>query len=226
MAATVTQIPGAQIPGAQDETQQTRETPPPRVLRIDASARKTGSTTRNLADEVVARLRRQHPEMTLVERDLAEGIPFVTEDWIAANVAPTEARTPEQESQLAVSDKLIAELKDADILVIGLPIYNFGPPAALKAWIDQVARARVTFRYSENGPVGLLEGKKAYLVVASGGTATDSAVDFATPYLRHVLGFIGIEDVTLIAADRQMVDAEAASDKAQRALHSALPLSA
>ena len=164
--------------------------------------------------------------MTLVERDLAEGIPFVTEDWIAANVAPAEARTPEQESQLAVSDRLIAELKDADILVIGLPIYNFGPPAALKAWIDQVARARVTFRYSENGPVGLLEGKKAYLVVASGGTATDSAVDFATPYLRHVLGFIGIEDVTLIPADRQMVDAEAASDKAQRALHSALPLSA
>ena len=221
MTATITEIPVAR-----SEADRTGESQTPRVLRIDASARRTGSTTRSLADEVIARLRRQHPALTLVERDLAEGIPFVTEDWIDANLTPAETRTPEQQAQLALSDRLVAELQAADILVIGLPIYNFGPPAALKAWIDQVARARVTFRYSENGPVGLLEGKKAYLVVASGGTAMDSAIDFATPYLRHVLGFIGIEDVTLIAADRQMVDADAASDRAQRALQGALPLSA
>ncbi|WP_119166501.1 FMN-dependent NADH-azoreductase [Algihabitans albus] len=216
MAASITHL----------ATNHSKGNPTPRVLRIDASARKTGSTTRGLADKVIERLRDQHPELTLVERDLAEGIPFVTEAWVAANFIPAETRTPEQRAQLAVSDLLVAELETADILVIGLPIYNFGPPAALKAWIDQIARARVTFRYTENGPVGLLEGKKAYLVAASGGTAMGSAIDFATPYLRHVLGFVGIEDVTLIAADRQMVDAEAASDKAERALQSALPLSA
>ncbi|MGP1254251.1 MAG: FMN-dependent NADH-azoreductase [Kiloniellales bacterium] len=198
----------------------------PRVLRIEASARKSRSISRSLGDKVVARLRVQHPDLTVVERDLADGIPFVTEDWIAANVTADEQRTTEQKEKLAVSDTLVAELQAADILVIGLPVYNFGPPAALKAWIDQVARARVTFRYTENGPVGLLTGKKAYVVAASGGTEVGSAVDFATPYLRHVLGFIGIKDVTLIAADRQMVDAEAASIRAETALETALPLSA
>lgn len=198
----------------------------PRVLRVEASARKSGSTSRSLGDKVVARLRVQHPDLTVVERDLADGIPFVTEDWIAANVTADEQRTTEQRETLAISDTLVAELQAADILVIGLPVYNFGPPAALKAWIDQVARARVTFRYTENGPVGLLAGKKAYVVAASGGTEVGSAVDFATPYLRHVLGFIGIKDVTLIAADRQMVDAEAASIRADTALETALPLSA
>lgn len=198
----------------------------PRVLRIEASARKSRSISRSLGDKVVARLRVQHPDLTVVERDLADGIPFVTEDWIAANVTADEQRTTEQKEKLAVSDTLVAELQAADILVIGLPVYNFGPPAALKAWIDQVARARVTFRYTENGPVGLLTGKKAYVVAASGGTEVGGAVDFATPYLRHVLGFIGIKDVTLIAADRQMVDAEAASIRAETALEMALPLSA
>ena len=198
----------------------------PRVLRIEASARKSRSISRSLGDKVVARLRVQHPDLTVVERDLADGIPFVTEDWIAANVTADEQRTTEQKEKLAVSDTLVAELQAADILVIGLPVYNFGPPAALKAWIDQVARARVTFRYTENGPVGLLTGKKAYVVVASGGTEVGGVVDFATPYLRHVLGFIGIKDVTLIAADRQMVDAEAASIRAETALEMALPLSA
>ncbi len=198
----------------------------PQVLRIDASARRSGSTSRTLADKVIERLRAQHPDLTVVDRDLADGIPFVTEGWIAANATAEEQRTPEQKAQLAVSDALIAELQAADILVIGLPVYNFGPPAALKAWIDQVARARVTFRYTENGPVGLLTGKKAYLVAASGGTALDSAADFATPYLRHVLGFIGISDVTLIAADRQMADPQAASARAETALETALPLSA
>jgi len=93
----------------------------------------------------------------------------------------------------------------ADVLVIGVPIYNFGIPAALKAWVDMVARARLTFRYTEQGPEGLLRVKRAYLVVASGGTAAGSAVDFATGYLRHVLGFLGIDDVEIIAADRAQV---------------------
>jgi FMN-dependent NADH-azoreductase len=125
-------------------------------------------------------------------RDLGDGVPFVDADWIASNFTPAEA--------------LVAELQAADTLVIGAPIYNFGVPAALKAWIDQVARAGVTFRYSETGPVGLLSGKRAFIVAASGGTEAGGGMDFATGYLRHVLGFLGIADVTLVAADRLMFD--------------------
>ena len=102
---------------------------------------------------------------------------------------------------LAESDTLVAELEAADVLVIGTPIYNFAIPAALKAWFDQVARPRVTFRYTEDGSVGLLGGKKAYIVVASGGVPVGSPVDFATPYIRHMLGFLGISDVEIVAAD-------------------------
>jgi FMN-dependent NADH-azoreductase len=104
-----------------------------------------------------------------------------------------------------VSDALVAELQAADEIVIAVPVYNFSVPAALKAWIDMVARARVTFRYTEDGPVGLLTGKRAWVIVGSGGTELDGPVDFATAWLRHVLGFLGIDDVRVIAADRQMV---------------------
>jgi FMN-dependent NADH-azoreductase len=114
-------------------------------------------------------------------------------DWVTANFTPPEERGEAERAALAESDALVAELKAADVLVIGVPIYNFGIPAALKAWVDLVARARVTFRYTEQGPVGLLTGKRAYLAVASGGTPVGSAIDFATGYLRHVLGFLGID---------------------------------
>ncbi len=186
------------------------------VLRIDASMRRTGSVTRRLTDRVMARLA---PERTLT-RDLADGVPMVDEAWIGANFTPEEERTEEQRAALAVSDALVAELRAADTVVIGLPIYNFGVPAAFKAWIDQVARARVTFRYTPEGPRGLLEGKRAILVVASGGTEVDSAIDFAVPYVRHALRFIGIEDVTIVAADRTMTreGAEAAAEAAIAAL--------
>jgi FMN-dependent NADH-azoreductase len=103
---------------------------------------------------------------------------------------------------------LIAELEAADTIVIGVPLYNFGIPAALKAWIDLIARARRTFRYTEAGPEGLLKDKKAYLVVASGGVPVGSDYDFATGYLRHVLGFVGITDVTVIDAGQQMMDGD------------------
>ena len=110
---------------------------------------------------------------------------------------------------------MIAELEAADAIVIGMPIYNFAPPAALKAWADQVAVPGRTFSYSADGPKGLLEGKKAYVVVTSGGTQVDSPIDFATPWLRFFLGFIGITDVTVIAADRLGADAEAKLAEAQ-----------
>ncbi|MEO1330453.1 MAG: NAD(P)H-dependent oxidoreductase [Pseudomonadota bacterium] len=176
----------------------------PNVLRIDASMRREGSVTRALADRFLAAL----GPAQVTRRDLAaEAVPFVDEDWIGANFTKPDQRSDAQRKTLARSDALVAELQAADVLVIAAPIYNFGPPAALKAWIDQVARARVTFRYTENGPEGLLKGKKAYLLVASGGTAAESAIDFATPYLRHALKFIGVEDVTVVAADGLMGDA-------------------
>ena len=112
----------------------------------------------------------------------------------------------------------MAELKAADVVVIGMPVYNFGIPAALKAWVDLIARARVTFRYAESGPEGLLTGKRAIVVAASGGTPVDSEIDFATPYLRHALGFVGITDVEVVAADRLMLDPEASLERADRAV--------
>ncbi|MBF9043475.1 FMN-dependent NADH-azoreductase [Rhodobacterales bacterium HKCCE4037] len=175
------------------------------LLRIDASARREGSVSRDLTDKVIARLAPKH----IITRDLGPGLPLIDEGWIGANFTKAEQRSPEQAETLALSDTLIAELQAADTLVIGLPIYNFGVPATLKAWVDQVARAGVTFRYTEAGPEGLLKGKRAIVVVASGGTEVGSAIDFATGYIRHVLGFIGITDVDFVTADRMMLDAEA-----------------
>jgi len=172
------------------------------VLHIDASMRREGSATRRLSAAVVDHLR----PARIARRDLADGIDLIDAAWIGANFTDPAERTDAQRAALATSDALVAELKAADILVIGLPIYNFGVPAAFKAWIDQIARARETFRYTDAGPVGLLTGKRAILVVASGGTEVGSALDFATPYVRHALGFVGIDHVTIIAADRLMGD--------------------
>lgn len=179
-----------------------------RILRIDASARRTGSVTRDLNDRIVDRFAAAG-ETDVTTRDLADPLPLLTEEWIAANFTDPAERTDEQKAILALSDELVAELKAADVLLIGLPIYNFGVPGALKAWIDLVARARETFRYGETGPVGLLNGKRAIVTVASGGTEAGSQIDFATGYLSHVLGFIGIRDVVFVNADRMMIDAEA-----------------
>ncbi len=184
------------------------------ILKLNASARIAGSHSRRLVEDLVDSL--SGPDTQVIDRDLgASPPPFVDEAWVAANVAAPEQRTAEHRAALATSDALVAELQAADILVIGAPIYNFGVPAALKAWVDQVARARVTFRYSATGPVGLLTGKKAFVVVTSGGTPVDSAIDFATGYVRHVLGFLGITDVEIIAADRLMSQADAAVARAR-----------
>lgn len=193
------------------ETMFATPTPAQRILRIDSSMRVDGSTTRSLADQLIAKLA-DGAALSVTRRDLAAETPSVIDaNWIAANFTEPADRTAEQKAALAESDALVAELQAADTIVIAAPIYNFGPPAALKAWIDQVARARVTFRYTPTGPEGLLSGKKAYLLVASGGTEAESAIDFTTPYLRHVLGFLGITDVTIVAADRQMADPESAT---------------
>ncbi len=167
------------------------------ILRIDASLRKNGSYSRKLGDRLITQLKSKIPS-SVKERDLADGIPYINEAWIKANFTDVTERTVEQRSVLSFSDALIGELKNADTLVIGLPIYNFNVPAAFKAWIDQVARSKVTFRYGDNGPEGLLKNKKAYVVLSSGGTQLGSDIDFVSGYIHHVLGFIGITDVTII----------------------------
>ncbi|MCG6884629.1 MAG: NAD(P)H-dependent oxidoreductase [Silicimonas sp.] len=186
-----------------------------KILRIDASARRVGSITRDLNDRVIDRLSAESP-VSVTTRDLANPLPLLTEDWIGANFTDPDERSDDQKATLALSDELVAELKAADVVLIGLPIYNFGVPGALKAWIDLIARARETFRYSEHGPVGLLEGKRAIVTVASGGTEVGSSIDFATDYLKHVLGFVGITDVALVTADQLMVDAGTSRAEAER----------
>jgi len=172
------------------------------VLEVASSGRIDGSVSRELTADLLAALADRHGDVEIARRDLADGLPFVDADWIAANFTPDEERTKAHRNTLALSDELVTELRAADVLVIGAPMYNFSIPAALKAWIDMIARARLTFRYTENGPVGLLEGKKAYIVAATGGVPIGSPVDFATPYLKHALAFIGITNVNVIAADR------------------------
>jgi FMN-dependent NADH-azoreductase len=180
------------------------------ILRIDASARQSGSTTRLLADQLETRLVEQGYGATVTRRDLNLAPPaFLTENWVGANFTDEAERSDEQRALLADSEELIGELEAADTIIITAPLYNFAIPASLKAWVDQVTRARRTFRYTEAGPEGLLKGKRAYIVFASGGVPLGSQVDFASGYLRHILGFIGITDVHFIAADGHQMDGEA-----------------
>jgi len=173
-----------------------------KVLEISASGRRHDSTSRMLTAELIAALESRHDVIDVARRDLADNVPFVNDAWIAANFTAEETRSAEQRDTLAYSDALVSELRDADIIVMGVPVYNFSIPAVLKAWIDMISRARLTFRYTENGPVGLLQDKKAYIVVASGGVPVGSDYDFATPYLRHALAFVGITDIEFIAAEQ------------------------
>jgi len=196
-----------------------------KVLRMDSSARSEGSMSRRLADELIERLRESEGAVEVLVRNLAVEAPSIVDAaWVDANFTPSEQHNEEQRATLTESDALVSELKATDVLVIGVPIYNFGIPSKLKAWIDMVARTRLTFRYTENGPVGLLKGKRAYLAVASGGTAVGSEIDFATGYLRHVLGFLGIDDVHIVAADRLMARGEGeATRHAQAQIDRLLP---
>jgi FMN-dependent NADH-azoreductase len=193
---------------------QTPFTPSLRVLRVDASARAEGSVTRQLADLMLRELDERVPGVSVARRDVAARLPFVDAAWVGANLTEPEARNAAQRQALAKSDQLVAEVMAADVLVIATPIYNFSVPASLKAWIDQIARARLTFRYTEHGPQGLLSGKKAYVLVATGGTEVGGAIDFAIPWLKFVLGFLGITDVEVIAADRGMLRGDAARQNA------------
>lgn len=175
------------------------------VLHLDSSMRGVNSITRELSDDIVQRLGADK----VIRRDLlATPVPQIDEDWVVANATAAPDRSPTQQQTLALSDELLDELNQSDTIVIGVPIYNFGIPAALKAWVDQVCRAGVSFRYTENGPEGLLSGKRAVLAIASGGVPVDSPVDHCTPYMRQFLNFVGITDIQVVAADALMQDGE------------------
>jgi FMN-dependent NADH-azoreductase len=193
------------------------------LLRIDSSARRGDSVSRAIGDEVVDRLAARYPSMKVVEIDLADGVPHIDADWVAANFTPAEQRSAGQRERLAGSDHAVAMLRDADAIVLTAPIYNFSVPSALKAWIDHVCRAGLTFRYTADGPQGLLHDRPVYLVMASGGVPFGSPVDFASGYLRQVLRFIGIDDVRLIGAERVAADANAARTAALAQLDQWLP---
>lgn len=184
------------------------------ILHIDASARLTESTTRTLSRKILDHL----GEDDIIRRDLADPLPQVTENWIGANFTPPGQRNAGQMEILGLSDQLVDEIARADTLVIGLPIYNFSVPAAFKAWVDLIARVGLSFHYTETGPKGLLGGKRAIIAIASGGTSVGSDADFATGYVRHILGFIGISDVSVIAADAMAIDPEATLQAANEAV--------
>ncbi len=178
-----------------------------KLLRIDSSARRS-SVSRQLTGKFVEEWRKEHPEGEVIERDLVTtSLPNITDEWVQAVHADAATLTPEQKEVLATSDALIEELRQADEIVIGAPMYNFAIAAPLKAWIDQVVRAGQTVLWSAAGPKGVLQGKKVYVITSRGGafrpgTPTER-FDHQEPYLRHILAFIGLTDVTFIHAENQ-----------------------
>jgi FMN-dependent NADH-azoreductase len=185
------------------------------ILQINSSARSQGSESTRMADAIVARLVAGHPGARVTRRDLAaDPHPVLDEAALGALFTPADQRTPEQAARVALDDALIAQVKAADVVVIGAPMYNFGITVQLKGWIDAIARAGVTFSYTANGPVGHLVGKKVYVAVSRGGIHRDAVSDTQVPHLRNVLGFLGMTDVTFVYAEGMGMGPEAVA-KAQ-----------
>jgi len=170
------------------------------ILLVSSSAQGTSASSFQVAQQIVDKLN----GADLKVRDLSSGLPSINQEWVSANFTEQSARSDDQHKALSLSDELIDELKWADTIIIASPIYNFSVPSALKAWVDHICRAGLTFNYTESGPVGLLSEKRAILAMTSGGVPVDSAVDFATPYLRQVFNFIGITEIQTVRADQQI----------------------
>jgi FMN-dependent NADH-azoreductase len=190
----------------------------PTLLHLDASPLET-SISRELAREFVATWKTANPGGIVLYRDLAALTPApINQAWVHAAYTPKNARTADQNALLAHSDELIRELESADEIVIGVPMHNFSVPASLKLWIDQIVRGGRTFSYGADGPKGLLQGRKATLLVASGGVYAPgnpfAAMNFVDPYMKAVLGFIGITDVHTIAVGGAAQLASGAVDRA------------
>ena len=185
-----------------------------KIYQIDSSARKEGSTSRQLSKKLLNKIKKPGDE--IIYRDLDDEMLFVAGLTESGMSIPESERTEQHKKMFDLSDKLVKELKDSDIIIISTPIYNFGPPATLKAWSDLAARVKSTFKYSSDGKqIGLLDSKKVYLVITSGGTKVDSKDDFLTPWLRHVLNFFGIKSIKVISADQMSIDYEGSIKKAE-----------
>ena len=183
------------------------------ILQINSSARSQGSLSTRLADRLAAALRVATPAAALTVRDLAaQPHPSLDEAALQALFTPADERSAEQNRRVALDDVLIAELKAADVVVIGAPMYNFGVSTQLKNWIDAISRAKVSFEYTAQGPRGLLTGKKVYVVLTRGGRYRDTAADSQVPYLRTVLAFLGMTDVEFVYAEGVAMGADAERD--------------
>ena len=178
-----------------------------KIYQIDSSARKKGSTSRALAKKILNKIKKKGDEV--IYRDLDDEMLFVTGLTESGMKIDEKDQTEHHKKMFELSDKLVSELKESDIIIISAPIYNYGPPATLKAWSDLVARIGETFRFKPDGRrEGLLKNKRAYLVITSGGTKLNSKEDFLTPWLKFILNFFGIDKVDIISADQMALDYE------------------
>ena len=176
-----------------------------KIYQIDSSARKKGSTSRALAKKILNKIKKKGDEV--IYRDLDDEMLFVTGLTESGMKIEEKDQTEHHKKMFELSDKLVSELKESDIIIISAPIYNYGPPATLKAWSDLVARIGETFRFKPDGRrEGLLKNKRAYLVITSGGTKLNSKEDFLTPWLKFILNFFGIDKVDIISADQMALD--------------------
>jgi len=196
------------------------------ILQINSSARSDASNSTRVANSIVERLRASHPGAAVVVRSLAHNPhPVLDEAALGALFTPADKRTPEQAARVALDDVLIAEIQAADAVVIGVPMYNFGVPVQLKNWIDAITRVKVTFRYTASGPEGLLKDKKVYVAFARGGRYRDTPADTQVPYLKTILGFLGMTDVHFVFAEGLAMGADAAEQafaEAERDIEAAL----
>ena len=173
-----------------------------KILQVNSSARREASQSTRLAHRIVERLLQATPDATVTVRDLgADPHPVLDEAALGALFTPEAQRTLEQAARVALDDELIAQVQAADVVVLGVPMYNFGVPAQLKNWIDAIMRAGVTFRYGAEGPEGLLKGRKVFVALARGGLSRDTPADTQVPYLQTVLAFLGMTDVQLVYAE-------------------------
>jgi FMN-dependent NADH-azoreductase len=178
-----------------------------KFYQIDSSARKDGSTSRALAKKLLDKIKK--PEDEVIYRDLDDEMVFVSGLTESGMKIEENDRNEHHKKMFELSDKLVSELKESDIIIISAPIYNYGPPATLKAWADLAARVGETFRFKPDGRrEGLLSNKRAFLVITSGGTKLDSNEDFLTPWLKFILNFFGIEKVDVVSADQMALDYE------------------
>jgi FMN-dependent NADH-azoreductase len=180
------------------------------ILQINSSARREASHSTRLAGRIVQRLHQADPDATLTVRDLNDvPHPILDEAALGALFTPADQRTAEQAARVALDDALIAEIQAADVVVLGVPMYNFGVPAPLKNWIDAISRSGVTFRYTENGPEGLLTGKTVYVALTRGGKYRNTPSDTQVPYLKTVFTFLGMTDVQFVYAEGLAMGPEA-----------------